>query len=193
MKLLLHSCCGPCSLGTIFQLKNDFELTGFFFNPNIAPKEEFFRRIDSFNKSFEHYDLPCIVDSDYTKHKKWRNSVKGLEFLKENSERCLKCYEFRLRETAILAKKMGFEYFATTLTVGPTKKAEIINRIGKKLENEYNVRFIEGNFKKNNGWNESIRLSKELNLFRQHYCGCEFSLREMLLRKYQKNSKQDDS
>ncbi len=191
MKLLLHTCCGPCSLGTIFQLKNDFELTGFFFNPNIAPKDEFLRRIEAFKKSFKHYNLPYVIDSDYTKHKGWRDSVKGLEFLKENSERCLICYEFRLKETAILAKELGFEYFATTLTVGPTKKAEVINEIGKKLEKEYNVKFLEGNFKKNNGWNESIRLSKELNIYRQHYCGCEFSLRDALLIKRAKSQKNE--
>lgn len=187
MKLLLHSCCGPCSLGTIFQLKDQYKITGYFFNPNIAPEKEFLKRIEAFKKSFEYYNLPYIIDYDYSKHKNWRAHVKGLELLKESSERCLKCYEFRLKQAAIFAKENNFDCFTTTLTVGPTKEAEKINKIGKQLEKEFGIKFIEGNFKKNNGWNESIRLSKELKLYRQYYCGCEFSLRDTLLRKYRQN------
>lgn len=165
MKLLLHVCCAPCSTHVIEELKKDYDITLFFYNPNVEPIEEYNKRLKNAEKLAKELDLPLIV-GDYD-NKEWHDAIKGHEQDKEGGERCNLCFKFRLEKTAELAE----ELFTTTLTVSPYKNHEIINKIGKNISEN----FLESNFKKEDGYKHSIELSKKHNLYRQHYCGCLFS------------------
>ncbi len=174
-KILLHSCCGPCSSTCIERLKPYFDVTVFYYNPNIYPKEEFIKRLETQNKVLSYFD----VDLKYLEYneEEYLSKVQGLELEKEGGERCKKCFYLRLKKTAEFAKQNGYDYFGTTLTVSSHKDEQIINKIGEEISNQLNIPFLYSDFKKHDGYKRSIELSKQLNLYRQNYCGCRFSLR----------------
>lgn len=173
-KLLLHSCCAPCSSHVVTLLKEYFDVTVLYYNPNIYPLEEYLKRKNEQIKLLEILNIP-IMDIDYD-HNEFKENVKGLEDEKEGGARCNKCFALRLEKTAILAQLNQFEYFCTTLTVSPYKNSQIINKIGAILEQKYNVKYLYSDFKKKEGYKKSIELSKKYDLYRQHYCGCEYSV-----------------
>lgn len=177
--LLLHSCCAPCSSYVLEYLSNYFYITVFYYNPNIYPESEYTKRIleqqTLIGKMKGKYPVSFIA-GNYDKDR-FYEMAEGLEDIKEGGARCLKCYELRLRETARIAEEGGFEYFTTTLSISPLKNAARLNEIGIRLEKEYQVRYLPSDFKKKNGYKRSIELSKEFGLYRQDYCGCEFSIR----------------
>ena len=172
-KLLLHSCCGPCSTAVIERLKDYFDITILYYNPNIEPKDEYIKRKEEQLKVLKEYNIK-FKDIDYL-NEEYRKKVIGYEEEPENGARCHICYELRLEKTAIIAKENSFDYFATTLTVSPYKNAKVINEIGLKLQNKYDVKYLLSDFKKEDGYKKSIELSKKYNLYRQDYCGCLFS------------------
>ena len=182
-RLLLHSCCGPCSTEVINFLKDYFLITVYYYNPNIEPIEEYNKRkqeqirfIEEFNKTSK--DKVEFLDCDYA-NEDFKEVAKNLETEKEGGARCHKCYYLRLKKTALKAKENNFEYFGTTLTVSPYKSSEVINKLGEKIEAEVNVKYIYGDFKKNNGYQKSIMYSKQYNLYRQNYCGCLYGKGEV--------------
>ena len=172
-KLLLHSCCAPCSTTCIERLKEHLDITVFYYNPNIDTESEFILRANEQKRYCQKVSVNCII-SDYDK-KAFLDEVKGLENEVEGGKRCEKCFYLRLKKTALKCKELGFDYFATTLTVSPLKNATLINRIGKEIEDECGIKYLFTDFKKDNGYLRSITLSKENGLYRQNYCGCEFS------------------
>ncbi len=177
--LLLHSCCAPCSSYVLEYLSQYFNITVFYYNPNIFPESEYTKRIleqqTLIGQMRVKYPVSFIAGS-YDKDR-FYEMAKGLEHVKEGGERCLKCYELRLRESAWIAKSGGFDYFTTTLSISPMKNAARLNEIGLRLQEEYGVNYLISDFKKKNGYKRSIELSKEYGLYRQDYCGCEFSVR----------------
>lgn len=175
-KLLLHSCCGPCSTEVIDFLKDYFLITVFYYNPNIEPyseylkrKEEQIRFIKEFNLENSNYSI-SFLDCDY-QNEEFKKASLGLEAEPEGGARCNKCFYLRLLKTANMAKDKNFEYFGTTLTVSPHKNSQIINQIGEQISSS-TIPFIYGDFKKKDGYKKSILLSKKYNLYRQDYCGC---------------------
>lgn len=177
-KLLLHSCCAPCSSYVLEYLSQYFEITVFYYNPNIYPESEYTKRIWEQQKLIE--ELPAkhpisFMAGPYDKER-FYEMASGLEHVKEGGARCMKCYELRLREAARIAKNAGVDYFTTTLSISPLKKAERLNEIGQRLGEEYEVEYLLSDFKKKNGYKRSIELSKIYGLYRQDYCGCEFSM-----------------
>ena len=174
-KLLLHSCCGPCSTTVLSLLASYFDITVLYYNPNIEPKEEYYKRKEEqirFIKEFNNEHIK-FMDCDYN-NQDFRNRVVGLEQEREGGARCAVCFKLRLEKTAEIAKALDFDYFGTTLTVSPHKNSEVINKIGALLETEYGVKYLYSDFKKKDGYKRSIELSKKYNLYRQDYCGCEF-------------------
>lgn len=181
-KLLLHSCCAPCSTHVIKTLSEFFELEIYFFNPNIFPSDEYERRLDEQIKLVKEMGFSYkIVDVGYN-CESFYSTVEGFENLGEGSIRCLKCFELRLDKCAKYAKENDFEYFTTTLTISPMKNANVLNELGMELAKKYDVKFLNSDFKKNNGYKNSVDMSKEYELYRQNYCGCEFSKKESELR-----------
>lgn len=175
-KLLLHACCGPCSTHVIEKLKNDYNLTIFYSNSNIFPIEEYQKRLQE-QKRYAKIAQVSVIEGCYDE-KAYLDFIAGLENEKEGGSRCARCFEFRLRQTAQLAKKLGFDVFTTTLSVSPHKNHVIINEIGQRIAEEEGVDYLPGNFKKEDGYKKSIEISKKYNLYRQNYCGCRFSLRD---------------
>ena len=175
-RLLLQVCCAPCLCGSIDYLTEHFAVTAFFDNPNIQPKEEFNLRLDALKQLIAHYPSVKLIVPEQDEEE-YLSFVKGLENEKEGGSRCTSCFDLRLEKTAkFLADNSGeFDYFATTLTVSPHKNAKLINEIGNKMGEKYNVQYLESDFKKKDGFLRSIRKSKELDLYRQDYCGCSFS------------------
>ena len=176
-KLLLHSCCGPCSSYVLEYLSKYFDITVFFYNPNISPKEEYLKRVEAQRRIVEMmpFTNPVkLIVCDYNESE-FYNAVKGFESYPEGGARCPLCFTLRLGKTAEAARDMKFDYFATTLTVSPHKNAELINAIGSKLSEEYGVKYLPSDFKKREGYKRSIELSKEYDLYRQDYCGCSFA------------------
>ncbi len=183
-KILLHSCCAPCSTAVIERLVDEFDITILYYNPNIYPEEEYLKRKNEelkYLKILKEKQVADIslLDHDYEAEMFYR-AVKGLENEREGGARCAVCFRLRLFETAKLAKQNGFDVFGTTLTVSPHKNAELINFIGKQIENELGIEFLVSNFKKQNGYKRSTELAKENNLYRQNYCGCEFALKQQM-------------
>ena len=177
-KLLLHSCCAPCSSYVLEYLSQYFEITVFYYNPNIYPEEEYRKRVAEQQKFIEKLPVKhpiSFMAGPYDKER-FYEMASGLEHVKEGGARCMKCYELRLREAAKIAKNAGFDYFTTTLSISPLKKAERLNEIGQRLGEEYEVEYLLSDFKKKNGYKRSIELSKIYGLYRQDYCGCEFSM-----------------
>ncbi|MCI5870336.1 MAG: epoxyqueuosine reductase QueH [Dorea sp.] len=178
--LLLHSCCAPCSSYVLEYLSNYFKITVFYYNPNIYPESEYTKRILEQQTLIQAMPLKYPVSflaGAYDKER-FYEMAKGLEEIKEGGVRCFRCYELRLRETAEMAKKGGFDYFTTTLSISPLKNAAKLNEIGLQLSSEYGVPYLTSDFKKKNGYKRSIELSEQYGLYRQDYCGCEFSLAE---------------
>lgn len=176
-KLLLHSCCGPCSSYVLEYLNDYFDITVFFYNPNIYPEGEYNKRLSDQKKLLkEMFIKPLkLIELPYN-HDEYLSLVNGLENEKEGCKRCFVCYKLRLQKTAEYAKENKFDYFATTLTVSPYKNANKLNEIGKELEEELNIKYLVSDFKKRNGYKRSIELSNKYDLYRQNYCGCEFSM-----------------
>lgn len=211
-KLLLHACCCPCSSHCLEVLsQHNFEITIFFYNPNIDEKEEYMKRYEElirFTKEADFAKNVKIVDGGYDPEV-FFDMAKGLEDLPERGKRCYLCYEMRLKKTFEYAKENGYDYFSTTLSISPFKNAEWLNEIGKRLESEDSlestsgerlenvecadaknadgVKFLYSDFKKKNGYKRSIELSEEYNLYRQNYCGCIFSKQERERKEAEKN------
>lgn len=175
--LLLHSCCAPCSSYCLEYLSNYFHITVFYYNPNIYPAEEYAHRVAEQQNLIAQMPAkyPVSFIEGVNDPAVFYNMVSGYESLKEGGARCFLCYEMRLRETAMLAKKQNFDYFTTTLTLSPLKNSAKINEIGEKLSKEFDVNYLFSDFKKRGGYLRSIELSKQYNIYRQNYCGCEFS------------------
>lgn len=176
-KVLLHSCCAPCSSYVIEYLSRYFHLTIFYYNPNISPREEYDKRkneqvrlIKEMNTKYNVDIIDCDYDNDL-----YEERIKGLENEPERGRRCDVCFNLRLKKTAYKAKELGYDYFATTLTVSPYKNAILINEIGLAIEKNLGVNYLVSDFKKKNGYKRSIELSHEFNLYRQNYCGCKYS------------------
>ena len=177
-RLLLHSCCAPCSSYVLEYLSEYFEITVFYYNPNIFPESEYTKRLLEqqtliSDMNFKH--PVSFLAGNYDKDK-FYSMAAGLEHVKEGGERCFKCYELRLNETAQMAAKGGFDYFTTTLSISPMKNAEKLNTIGKDIASRYGIKYLQSDFKKKNGYKRSIELSKTHGLYRQDYCGCQFSM-----------------
>ena len=178
--LLLHSCCAPCSSYVLEYLSQYFQITVFYYNPNIYPESEYTKRIleqQTLIGQMKSKHPISFIAGAYDKER-FNAMAEGIETLKEGGARCMKCYELRLREAAEVAKKGNFDYFTTTLSISPMKNAVKLIEIGMRLAEEYQVAYLLSDFKKKNGYKRSIELSKEYGLYRQDYCGCEFSKRE---------------
>lgn len=175
--LLLHSCCAPCSSYCLSYLSEYFSITLLYYNPNIYPEEEYFKRVEEQKRLIEEMEFknPVSFIEGRFDPKEFYDAVKGLESIKEGGERCFRCYELRLSEAAEYARKGGFDYFTTTLSISPLKNAQKINEIGERLAEEYGVKHLPSDFKKKEGYKKSTLLSKEYGLYRQDYCGCIFS------------------
>lgn len=184
-RLLLHICCAPCSSYVLEYLSEHFDITLFFYNPNITSENEYNYRIDEAKRLIAEMPLNGKVDFVSGRYdiQEFFTVAKGFENEPEGGERCFRCYELRLRETAENAKKNCFDYFTTTLSISPYKNAEKLNSIGGALSEEYGVKYLYSDFKKKNGYKRSIELSQEYNLYRQDYCGCIYSEAEMKRRK----------
>lgn len=177
--LLLHSCCAPCSSHCIEYLSDFFNVTVFYYNPNISEQAEYRKRVAEQIRFIEEYDARypvSFIEGDY-EPELYYDRVAGYEQCAEGGARCMLCYELRLRKTAELAAQKRFDYFTTTLTISPLKDSVKLNEIGLKLSGEYGIDYLLSDFKKKDGYKRSIELSREYNLYRQNYCGCEFSKR----------------
>lgn len=175
-KLLLHSCCAPCSSAILEFLQNYFDITVYFYNPNITFEEEYYKRLNEQREYHEKrgYSIK-VIGGNYNPKEDFFKQVKGLEDRKEGGERCFKCYTLRMEATAQKAKELGFDYFSTVLSISPLKNAQWINEIGEKLSEKYGIKFLNGDFKKKNRYLRSTEISREYELYRQDYCGCVFS------------------
>lgn len=177
-KLLLHSCCAPCSSYVLEYLSKHFEITVLYYNPNIYPEKEYFFR----ENEQERFISEVFPDVKFIKigynPDEFYTAVKGLEGIKEGGERCFKCYLLRLEKTVQTAKENNFDFFTTTLSISPYKNAEKLNEIGEALSEKYGVKYLVSDFKKKNGYKRSTELSKEYSIYRQDYCGCVFSKAE---------------
>lgn len=175
--LLLHSCCAPCSSYVLEYLSQYFNITIYYYNPNISYEEEYERRTLEQQKLIQEMPVknPIQFMQGEYETERFYDLAKGLEKDQEGGERCFRCYELRLEETAKLAKEMGFDFFTTTLSISPLKNASKLNEIGEQLSSKYEVSYLFSDFKKKNGYKRSIELSKEYDLYRQDYCGCIYS------------------
>ncbi len=176
--LLLHACCAPCASYCIECLKDVFDLTVYFYNPNMDTQSEYNLRAEELERFCKELNVKCNIE-DYSSQE-FLDIAKGLEGEFEGGSRCKKCFRLRLSKTAEYAKANDFDYFATTLTVSPLKNAKILNDIGLELQQEKGVKYLCTDFKKRNGYIRSIELSKEHNLYRQNYCGCVYSKNSIL-------------
>lgn len=188
-RLLIHSCCAPCATHVLFNLKQYFEIDILFYNPNIYPKTEYDHRLEELKTFLKeaHLDIQ-VYQLDY-RFEDFLKMSKGLENEKEGGKRCFLCYEMRMREACIYAKEHHYDYFSTVLSISPYKNSDKINEIGYQLEEEYQVKYLYSNFKKEQGYLKSIEYSKEYQLYRQDYCGCPFSKRDGLLKRGNKDEK----
>ena len=178
--LLLHSCCAPCSSYVLEYLSQYFEVTVFYYNPNIYPESEYTKRVLEQQKliSEMRFKHPVTFIAGNYDSEKFYNMARGLENVKEGGERCFKCYELRLREAAKIAKNGEYDFFTTTLSISPLKNAQKLNEIGMLLAEEYGIEYLLSDFKKKNGYKRSVELSEQYGLYRQDYCGCVFSMKE---------------
>lgn len=180
-RLLLHSCCGPCSTAVIERLISRYHLTVFFYNPNITEREEYEKRretqiqfLKAYNGGLEEWERVEFLEGRYDPERYFQ-LVRGLEEEPEGGARCTVCFRMRLAETAAQAKTLGFECFATTLSVSPHKNYPLIAALGEELAGEEGISFLAEDFKKKAGYQRSVALSREYELYRQNFCGCEFA------------------
>ena len=178
--LLLHSCCAPCSSYCLEYLTQYFDITIFYFNPNISPESEYIKRVNEVQRLLK--EMPACSGVKFIggryEPKEFYECAKGLEDAPEGGERCLKCFRLRLGEAVRVAKELNADYVCTTLTISPMKSAENLNRIGEEEAQKAGMHWLPSDFKKRNGYKRSIELSAEYDLFRQDYCGCVFSKME---------------
>lgn len=178
-KLLLHTCCAPCSSSVITRLANFFDITVYYYNPNIEPIKEYIQRKEEQKRFLNEINLGIkFEDCDY-ENEKFKRMSKGLEDVPEGGYRCHECYKLRLHKTAQKAKELNFDYFGTTLTVSPYKNSQVLNKIGEEIEKEIKIKYLYSDFKKKEGYKKSIELSKEYQLYRQNYCGCIYSKKQI--------------
>lgn len=178
-RLLLHSCCAPCSSYVLEYLSRYFEITVLYYNPNIYPPEEFGKRLKEQQKLLADMEFvhPVQLVEGRFEPEVFYQAAKGLEQEPEGGKRCEACYELRLREAAREAAAGGFDWFATTLSISPLKSAQKLMEIGERLGREYGVPYLPSDFKKKNGYKRSVELSAQYGLYRQNYCGCVYSIR----------------
>lgn len=176
-KLLIHSCCAPCSSYVLEYLSDYFAITIFYYNPNIYPEDEYTRRVKEQEQLISSMPLknPVLFMEGEYNPKIYYDLIKGHEKDPEGGDRCYLCYRMRLEEAAKMARDGGFDFFTTTLTISPHKNAAKLNEIGEEIAARYDIQFLPSDFKKRNGYKRSIELSKEYGLYRQDYCGCVFS------------------
>lgn len=186
--LLLQVCCAPCSSQVLTRLRDDFNLDIFYYNPNIYPANEYDKRAATVKDLVKKMDLPSKTYISPNNPQEFYDYVDNRKDDIEGGKSCYKCYELRLRETARLAKKKSYDYFSTSLSISPYKNSKWLNEIGAELEKKYGVKYLYSDFKKKNGYKLSIDLSKKYNLYRQDYCGCVYSFREMKERKKEANN-----
>ena len=188
--LLLHACCAPCSSYVLEYLSKHFDITLLFYNPNISPEEEYIFRENELKRLIGEMPLPkdiTIISEKYDPEE-FYNIAKGLEAFPEGGERCQKCYRLRLSHAAKIAKENGFDYFTTTLSISPYKNAEWLNSIGDEEGARLGVKYLFSDFKKKNGYRRSCELSEKYGLYRQNYCGCEFSKKAAIAKEIEKSS-----
>ena len=191
-RLVLHSCCAPCSSYVIEYLSNYFYITVLYYNPNISPKEEYLKRKEEqirLINSIPTKNKLDIIDCDYD-NDLYECAIKGFENEPERGSRCSICFNLRLEKTAKVACDGNYDYFATTLTLSPYKNAKLINEIGEEVGSKYNIKYLGSDFKKRDGYKRSIELSKIYNLYRQDYCGCKYSKRDTLKNIQQKKEEE---
>lgn len=205
--LFLHSCCAPCSSYVLTYLRNFFAITVFYYNPNITENAEYKKRVEEQKRFIKRLNEAAEKDGSLKDNRVFEISfqegdykpevflelVKGHEADREGGERCYLCYEMRLREAAAYGKEQGFDYFTTTLSISPMKNAIWLNEIGKRLEEEYKIKYLPSDFKKKDGYKQSILLSKEFDLYRQDYCGCVFSKRDRMKQKQETEQKNESA
>ena len=190
-RLFLHACCAPCSSYVMEYLSQYFEITIFFYNPNIAPVEEYSHRVAEIRRLIGEMEFvhPVTLMEGRYDPKEFYEMAKGLEDVPEGGERCFRGYRLRMEEAAKLAKEGGYDYFTTTLSISPLKNAEKLNQIGAELADTFGVRYLFSDFKKKEGYKKSTEISKEYHMYRQYYCGCVYSKRdrdrEIVLRRQQ--------
>lgn len=181
-KLLLHSCCGPCSSYVLELVSQHFNVAVLYFNPNIYPESEYQKRLGEQIKIIDGMPFKnpvSLMECDYNEAE-FLSAAEGFENEREGGARCEKCFRLRMEKTALLAKENGFDFFTTTLSVSPHKNAPLLNKIGEELSEKYGIKYLYADFKKKEGYKRSIELSAQYDLYRQNYCGCRFSLREEL-------------
>ena len=176
--LLLHACCAPCSSYCLEYLNEHFDITLFFYNPNIHPADEYDYRVSELKRLVSEMGLDVPVLEAENDTESFYALAKGREDVREGGVRCFDCYRLRLEKAAALAKEKGFDYFTTTLSISPLKNSAKLREIGLELEEKYGVRNLPSDFKKKEGYKRSIELSRKYNLYRQNYCGCEYSKRD---------------
>lgn len=183
--LLLHACCAPCSSVCLKRLGQYFKITILFYNPNITEEEEYLKRLTEIKRFIKQLKVKYeinIIEAKYDPDT-FFNLTKGMENIPERGSRCYKCYKLRLKETLKIAEENNFDYFTTTLTLSPYKNTNWLNEIGEDISKSSPVKFLNSDFKKHNGYKESIELSKKYNLYRQNYCGCIYSKRASDIKK----------
>ncbi len=177
-RLLLHSCCAPCLSAVFEQLKDDYDITLFWFNPNIYPMEESAKRLNELVRYAKIIDCNVVIQEKYLDdHHNWIKLTQELSNEKEGGKRCEKCMKYRLLATAVYAERFTFDFFATTLSISPHKNSDMINTLGNEISQKFDVKFLDHDFKENNAYNRSIKICQEMNIYRQKYCGCEYSIR----------------
>ncbi len=172
-RLFMHACCAPCSSYCVIYLKDFFDITLYYYNPNITDFDEYQKRLLELKKFADNFGIEVLAD-DYNSQD-FFTAIKGLENEVEGGKRCFECYKLRLEKTAKKAKDLGYDYFCSTLSISPLKNADKLNEIGEELSSVYKVAHLPNDFKKKGGYLKSVELSKEYGLYRQNYCGCVFS------------------
>ncbi|MCD8048517.1 MAG: epoxyqueuosine reductase QueH [Clostridia bacterium] len=186
--LLLHVCCAPCSSYVLEYIAGVFDITAYFYNPNISSEAEFLKRERELERFVGEFGLENVkIVTEKYDHAEFLRIAKGKESVPEGGERCYDCYTLRLEKTAKAAKAGGFDLFTTTLSISPHKNADWLNEIGQRMGEKYGVEYLFADFKKRNGYKRSCELSREYNLYRQSFCGCEFSQAEAIRREKNKN------
>ncbi len=174
-RLLLHACCAPCSSAVLEKLCDYFDITIYYYNPNISPETEFNKRYDELEKLIEKMKLNVKTVKAPYENNLFEKTIESFREMPEGGIRCFRCYELRMNQTACFAKENGYDYFTTTLSISPYKNADKLNEIGQKLANQYGISYLFADFKKKDGYKRSIELSSIYHLYRQNYCGCIYS------------------